>query len=514
MWLTSRSTVTPPDAPTTPCPACGSPLAGDQRYCLQCGERRGDPRVDYASTWVAAGTGAEAAAEDPAPARGLRGRLERLPRAVGPIAAAVMLLIGVAVGTVVSASTDSSDAATGAPAIVLGAGRTAAPTTTPAAAADTTDDTVDDTSTDAAAVTPGPVAATPTVAATATTTGTTTTDTSGDSGDDDLGDTGDDGSGDTTDTITNVWVITLAGRTDWFGTASPAPYLATNLAAEGTVLSGYTPLATGSVPGGVALLSGQAPTTATRQDCPTFADVTPATVASGLASGEGCVYPKAVRTLADQVTKGGGTWKDYVEGQGLATPCRHPTVGTADPARDPAADSGYLTARNPFVYFHSTIDAAGCEANVVDESTFATDIAHDGTVPTFSWIVPNAHHDGRDQAPTGGPTAADAFLKAVVPKITATSAYKDGGLILIVPDGPAATTLAAPTPATPAATGALVLSPFVHQDATVTETTGPYALLRTIEDRLDYAPLGHAADTDVSPLSDDVFTTPTTSDLR
>ena len=25
---------------TEPCPACGAPLAPDQRYCLECGERR------------------------------------------------------------------------------------------------------------------------------------------------------------------------------------------------------------------------------------------------------------------------------------------------------------------------------------------------------------------------------------------------------------------------------------------------------------------------------------------
>jgi sporulation related protein len=30
------------------CQSCGAPLAADQRYCLNCGERRADPRVDYA----------------------------------------------------------------------------------------------------------------------------------------------------------------------------------------------------------------------------------------------------------------------------------------------------------------------------------------------------------------------------------------------------------------------------------------------------------------------------------
>jgi hypothetical protein len=29
------------------CPSCGAALAGDQRYCLECGQRRGDPRLPF-----------------------------------------------------------------------------------------------------------------------------------------------------------------------------------------------------------------------------------------------------------------------------------------------------------------------------------------------------------------------------------------------------------------------------------------------------------------------------------
>lgn len=29
------------------CPSCGKPLAADQRYCLECGHRRGDPRLPF-----------------------------------------------------------------------------------------------------------------------------------------------------------------------------------------------------------------------------------------------------------------------------------------------------------------------------------------------------------------------------------------------------------------------------------------------------------------------------------
>src|SRR4051812_30261040 len=30
-----------------PCRTCGSPLAADQRYCLECGARNGPPRLDW-----------------------------------------------------------------------------------------------------------------------------------------------------------------------------------------------------------------------------------------------------------------------------------------------------------------------------------------------------------------------------------------------------------------------------------------------------------------------------------
>jgi hypothetical protein len=29
------------------CPSCGAPLAADQRYCIECGQRRGDPRLPF-----------------------------------------------------------------------------------------------------------------------------------------------------------------------------------------------------------------------------------------------------------------------------------------------------------------------------------------------------------------------------------------------------------------------------------------------------------------------------------
>ena len=55
--------------------------------------------------------------------------------------------------------------------------------------------------------------------------------------------------------------------------------------------------------------------------------------------------------------------------------------------------------------------------------------------PTLSYIVPNACHDGGEATvrpgQPAGPAGAEEFLKAVVPEITASPAYKEGGLIAI-----------------------------------------------------------------------------------
>lgn len=92
------------------CPSCGAALAEDQRYCLNCGRRHGDPRVDFrrhldqqatATKEPAApanGAGAPAVAPAPPPP-------EKPQRDYAPLAAAggiavlgIMLLIGVLIG--------------------------------------------------------------------------------------------------------------------------------------------------------------------------------------------------------------------------------------------------------------------------------------------------------------------------------------------------------------------------------------------------------------------------------
>lgn len=90
-----------------PCEECGAPLAVDQRYCVNCGRRRGGPRVDYRHYMGATGPSAappvappqaEAqAAEADQPSQAQR---DYAPlAAVGGIALlGLMLLVGVLIG--------------------------------------------------------------------------------------------------------------------------------------------------------------------------------------------------------------------------------------------------------------------------------------------------------------------------------------------------------------------------------------------------------------------------------
>jgi hypothetical protein len=79
-----------------------------------------------------------------------------------------------------------------------------------------------------------------------------------------------------------------------------------------------------------------------------------------------------------------------------------------------------------------------------------------------------------------------------VPKIFASAAYKQDGVLMIVfADGQPATDAGARAQR-PVRTGALILSPLAHRGRTISGNYNAYSVLRTIEDLLGYTPLVHA----------------------
>lgn len=84
-----------------PCPQCGALLAADQRYCLNCGRRRGEPRIDYRRQRPTAGQNGHApveAAAAPAPDQRKQRDYTPLAAAGGIAILGLMLLVGVLIG--------------------------------------------------------------------------------------------------------------------------------------------------------------------------------------------------------------------------------------------------------------------------------------------------------------------------------------------------------------------------------------------------------------------------------
>ena len=97
-----------------PCASCGAPLAADQRYCLNCGEPRAEPRVDYSRHLAGNGAGGNGAGtSDGAPGRGAGGEgrdMTPLLALGGLFALGVMLAVGVLIGK--GGNSDNGTAAT------------------------------------------------------------------------------------------------------------------------------------------------------------------------------------------------------------------------------------------------------------------------------------------------------------------------------------------------------------------------------------------------------------------
>jgi hypothetical protein len=150
------------------------------------------------------------------------------------------------------------------------------------------------------------------------------------------------------------------------------------------------------------------------------------------------VYPTTTKTLANQLTTAGHTWKAYVAGvgSGARTACRVPRLGSKEPQL--AGRTSYLAWRNPFLYFRSLTGGTACRQSEVGIGQLGKDISSASTAPSLAYVIPPSCATG-GEAPCkpGAPAslaAANRFLKSVVPEIKRSAAYKDGGMIAITFD--------------------------------------------------------------------------------
>jgi hypothetical protein len=337
--------------------------------------------------------------------------------------------------------------------------------------------------------------------------------------------------------IRHVWVLVLENKNfqQTFGNRSPAPYLSRTLTQRGQLLANYYATTHLSLGNYIALVSGQSSNPMTQADCLFFTDVFPGTPgADGQAVGQGCVYPKAFKTIADQLEAKGMTWRGYMEDMGNSPTqpktCRHPAIGSQDTTQSAKPGDQYAARHNPFVYFHSIIDdRARCDAHVVPLDRLPADLGAASTTPNYSFITPNLCNDAHDEpcvdGKPGGLHSADEFLKAWVPRIVGSPAYRAGGMLLIVFDEAEATGSHAdassccneqPGPNTPnpggptmgsggGLTGAVVLSPWATPGSIDATPYNHYSLLRSLQALWGLGPLGYSGQAGLRAFGDDVY---------
>jgi phosphatidylinositol-3-phosphatase len=227
-----------------------------------------------------------------------------------------------------------------------------------------------------------------------------------------------------------------------YGPTGEAPYLSRVLPGKGVLIPNYYGVTGGVLANEIALLSGQGPTAETAANCPNYTAITPGTVSETAeqVEGTGCVYGKEVKSLPTELTEAEVSWRAYVEdmenGGAVGQPfrCRKPTLGAADPLTAGPGDQ-YANWRNPVVYFSAIAEGTECEKHDVGYELLTHDLQYKKATPTLSLIFPNLCHAGGEvECEPGAPKGAQgiaAELKTLVPAIMASPAYEEGGMIMI-----------------------------------------------------------------------------------
>jgi hypothetical protein len=359
--------------------------------------------------------------------------------------------------------------------------------------------------------------------------------------------------------IKHVWVIWLENESSGYtfgpkGRAA-APYLTKTLPSEGALLRNYYGIGHDSLDNYTAAISGQSGNYELNEDCGTFfpfdqfgGENFDKFTKYGQLSGEGCVYPKYIETIAGQLTAKHLSWREYAQDMGVnphrdgtvmtsnGPACGHPKLGAVDltDSTGPANDS-YATRHNPFMYFESVIGRPGyCDAHVLSLRPLANDLQRVSTTPNYSFVTPNTCDDGHDwpKCQDGTPgrlPRVDDFLKAWVPRIEASPAYKQNGLILIVFDESGADSdagaccgevdgLGYDDPSHPnmnevglygpggGKVGAIALSRYIRPGTVTTHPYNHFSQLRSFEDIFGLKHLGDAQQPQVHSFGPDVYT--------
>jgi hypothetical protein len=336
--------------------------------------------------------------------------------------------------------------------------------------------------------------------------------------------------------IKHLFTIVLENKNaeQTFSASPPSRYLGRTMPAEGALVPNYFGIGHHSLVNYIAMISGQPPNLKTQHNCGTFTEMLPGELDSGgVAVGQGCVFPPAVPTVAGQLEAAGRSWRAYMQDMansvaaGAPATCRHPALGGEEEAESATPEDQYAGRHNPFVYFHSIIDSPSCERNVVDLRLLPEDLAAEERTPAYSFIVPDLCADGHDWqcadgTSPGGYQGINAFLQEWVPRIEASAAYQDRGMIVVVFDegdtaeaccgetsGPNTDNNGAGQPGDGGGrVGAVMLSPCIAPGTVSLAAYNHYSYLRWVEDNFGLPHLANAAPASVGSFGSDILNRP------
>jgi hypothetical protein len=346
--------------------------------------------------------------------------------------------------------------------------------------------------------------------------------------------------------IKYVWYIDLEneGYAQSFADPSADPYLATTLTGMGALLKNYYAVGHDSLDNYIAQVTGQAPDTATDNDCPVWTPFEPKNHVLQPYDqyvGNGCVYPASIPTIGNQLTDAGLTWNAYLQDMGndpardqtVSTSegpaCGHPQIGKPDNTEGAEPQDMFADRHEGFMYFQAvTGDAAYCDAHVLSFQPLLSDLSSAATTPNFSFLAPNLCNDGHDSpcanGDPGGFLDIDAFLSVWVPTIMASPAYRDGLIFITFDEGTTDTACCGETRGRSAShpntaepgmggpgggrVGAVLISPFIKPGTVSTVDYNHYSTLRSIENLFGLSHLGDARMPQVKSFGADVYTNP------
>jgi hypothetical protein len=199
--------------------------------------------------------------------------------------------------------------------------------------------------------------------------------------------------------------------------------------------------------------------------------------------------------IADQLELADLTWKSYQESMG--DPCGLKSHGR------------YAAKHNPFSYFDDINGWDGkqfhpearCNEHVVDYSQLDADIAAN-QLPNYVFITPNLDNDMHD----GSVQLGDTWLSKELPKIMATDAYKNGGVIFLMWDEGSSGTFGGSSDDPPF----IAISPFAKPGMVSTKSYDTSSYLKTVQQILGVDELPCAADPAKVDSMGELFTQPMT----